>query len=90
VLSAAVRAAAAVLLVTSRRESCNIRTFLCYLSHRRSGVAIIHDVNGDGISDAILADYDGGIYFVGLQVGKDHRRYFHKARIPRFSFVVNG
>ena len=47
------------------------------------GSPIIHDVNGDGISDAILADYDGGIYFVGLQVGKDHRRYFHTAQVPR-------
>ena len=47
------------------------------------GSPIVHDVNGDGIPDVILADYDGGLYFVGLQVGKDRRRYFHKAQIPR-------
>jgi len=47
------------------------------------GSPLVHDTNGDGIADAILADYDGGIYFVGLQVGKDHRRFLHKAQIPR-------
>ena len=47
------------------------------------GAPLVHDVNGDGIPDAVLADYDGGLYFVGLQVGKDHVRYFHKAQIPR-------
>lgn len=41
---------------------------------------LIHDVNGDGIADAILADYDGGLYFVGL--GGD-KRYFEKAQVPR-------
>lgn len=47
------------------------------------GSPLVHDTNGDGIADAILVDYDGGIYFVGLQVGKDHRRFLHKAQIPR-------
>ena len=47
------------------------------------GAPIVHDVNGDGIPDAIMADYDGGIYFIGLQIGKDHRRYFHRAQVPR-------
>lgn len=47
------------------------------------GAPIVHDVNGDGIPDAIMADYDGGIYFIGLQIGKDHRRYFHRAKVPR-------
>lgn len=44
---------------------------------------IIHDVNGDGIPDAILSDYDGGIYIVGLHLGKEGRRWFHKAQAPR-------
>jgi hypothetical protein len=47
------------------------------------GSVLVHDVNGDGIPDAVMADYDGGLYFVGLQVGKDHRRYLHRAQIPR-------
>jgi len=44
---------------------------------------IIHDVNGDGIPDAILSDYDGGIYIVGLHQGKEGKRWFHKAQVPR-------
>jgi len=44
---------------------------------------IIHDVNGDGIPDAILSDYDGGIYIIGLYQGKDGKRWFHKAQVPR-------
>ena len=51
---------------------------------------VLHDVNGDGITDAILTDYDGGVYIVGLQNGKhdEHgrlvpRRYFHRAQVPR-------
>ncbi len=47
------------------------------------GAPLVHDVNGDGIPDAIMADYDGGLYFIGLQIGKDHRRYFHRAQVPR-------
>jgi hypothetical protein len=43
---------------------------------------IVADVNGDGILDAILTDYDGGIYAMGLQT-KDGKRYFHKAQVPR-------
>ncbi|CAB9500428.1 expressed unknown protein [Seminavis robusta] len=44
---------------------------------------IVHDVNGDAIPDAILSDYDGGIYIVGLHQGKDGKRWFHKAQVPR-------
>jgi hypothetical protein len=45
---------------------------------------IVMDVNGDGIPDAILTDYDGGIYVMGLQVNPETgRRYFHKAQVPR-------
>jgi hypothetical protein len=47
------------------------------------GAPLVHDTNGDGIPDAIMLDYDGGLYFVGLQVGKDNRRYFSKFQIPR-------
>jgi hypothetical protein len=47
------------------------------------GQPIVHDVNGDGIADAILADYDGGIYFIGLKGNKDRRRYFYKVQVPR-------
>ena len=48
---------------------------------------LVHDFNADGIMDALLVDYDGGLYFVGLQVGKeDHRRYYHRAQIPRLQF----
>lgn len=47
------------------------------------GHPLVHDVNGDGIPDAVMVDYDGGIYMAGLQVGKDHRRHFLKAQIPR-------
>ena len=43
---------------------------------------IVRDVNGDGILDAVLTDYDGGIYAIGLQV-KEGKRYFHKAQVPR-------
>jgi hypothetical protein len=43
---------------------------------------ILADVNGDGVLDAILTDYDGGIYAMGLQV-RDGRRYFHRAQVPR-------
>ena len=45
---------------------------------------IIGDVNKDGILDAILTDYHGGIYAIGLQVPFDKkRRYFHKTQVPR-------
>ena len=47
------------------------------------GAPLILDANGDGILDAALVDYDGGIYIIGLKVGKDQTRYFHKAQIPR-------
>ena len=43
---------------------------------------VLGDVNGDGIVDAVLSDYDGGIYAIGLQVNEG-RRYFHKAQVPR-------
>ncbi len=50
---------------------------------------VIADVNDDGILDAILTDYHGGLYAIGLQVGnpnenhKTNHRYFLKAQIPR-------
>eukprot|EP00980_Cylindrotheca_fusiformis_P024946 scaffold12769_cov141-Cylindrotheca_fusiformis.AAC.6 len=44
---------------------------------------IIGDVNQDGIPDAILADYDGGIYAIGLQVQQDGKRWFHRTQVPR-------
>ena len=45
---------------------------------------IIADVNGDGILDAILTDYHGGLYVIGLQVAPDQKsRYFFKAQVPR-------
>jgi hypothetical protein len=41
---------------------------------------IVHDINGDGIPDAILADYDGGLYIVGLAVkeGSTQSRKEHR------------
>jgi hypothetical protein len=44
---------------------------------------ILYDVNADGITEAILTDYDGGIYAVGLRVNNDGRRFFHRAQAPR-------
>lgn len=44
---------------------------------------ILHDVNGDGKMDAILTDYDGGIYFVGLSTSHDGSRFFKSAQVPR-------
>ncbi|KAG7355106.1 FG-GAP repeat-containing protein [Nitzschia inconspicua] len=45
---------------------------------------VLGDVNRDGILDAVLTDYHGGIYAIGLQVPRDSkRRYFHKAQVPR-------
>jgi hypothetical protein len=43
---------------------------------------IIGDVNQDGVPDAILTDYDGGIYAIGLQV-EDGKRWFHRTQVPR-------
>jgi hypothetical protein len=50
---------------------------------------VIADVNDDGILDAILTDYHGGLYAIGLQVGDGNEnhgtnhRYFLKAQVPR-------
>ncbi|GKY92953.1 hypothetical protein MPSEU_000264200 [Mayamaea pseudoterrestris] len=58
---------------------------------------ILHDVNGDGRMDVILADYDGGIFMMGLTLTNtnagaaasgsatsDHRtRFFQSAQVPR-------
>ena len=50
---------------------------------------VIADVNDDGIMDAILTDYHGGIYAIGLQVGNPNEhdatnhRYYLKAQVPR-------
>ncbi|CAJ1936648.1 unnamed protein product [Cylindrotheca closterium] len=43
---------------------------------------IISDVNQDGIPDAILTDYDGGIYSIGLQ-NKEGKRWFERTQVPR-------
>ncbi|GAX12605.1 hypothetical protein FisN_13Lh065 [Fistulifera solaris] len=42
---------------------------------------IVHDVNGDGIQDAIVVDYDGGISVTGLIANPE--RYLHHTQIPR-------
>lgn len=56
---------------------------------------IVHDVEGDGIADAILGDYDGNIHFVGLDFesppnndggANNHvrrKRYYKRISIPR-------
>lgn len=54
---------------------------------------IVHDIQGDGVMDAILGDYDGHLHFVGLdfesqsspgQLNRDRRkRYYHRISIPR-------
>jgi hypothetical protein len=45
---------------------------------------VLRDVNNDGILDAILTDYDGGIYALGMQPSpENNKRYFHKAQVPR-------
>ena len=56
---------------------------------------IVHDVEGDGVADAILGDYDGNLYFVGLDFespsyenggANNHerrKRYYKHISIPR-------
>eukprot|EP00523_Entomoneis_sp_CCMP467_P013838 CAMPEP_0168789190 /NCGR_PEP_ID=MMETSP0725-20121227/12723_1 /TAXON_ID=265536 /ORGANISM="Amphiprora sp., Strain CCMP467" /LENGTH=1231 /DNA_ID=CAMNT_0008839489 /DNA_START=20 /DNA_END=3715 /DNA_ORIENTATION=+ len=48
---------------------------------------LVHDVNGDGIQDVIVADYDGGLTMMGLahnrEEGGGKTRYFHHAQAPR-------
>ena len=56
---------------------------------------IVHDVEGDGIADAILGDYDGNLHLVGLDFehadskedlnGRHQRRkrYYRRISIPR-------
>lgn len=45
---------------------------------------VLRDVNADGIVDIILADYDGGIYAIGLQPSPSTgKRFLHKAQVPR-------
>lgn len=55
---------------------------------------IVHDVEGDGVADAILGDYDGNLHLVGLdfehqnqnqQQQRSHRRkrYYKRISIPR-------
>ncbi len=45
---------------------------------------LLRDVNADGIVDVILADYDGGVYAMGLQPSPSTgKRYFHKMQVPR-------
>jgi len=50
---------------------------------------VIADVNGDGILDAILTDYHGGLFAISLEIrqssdkhGTNHK-YFFKAQVPR-------
>ena len=44
---------------------------------------VLHDVNGDGIPDVILADYDGGIFIRGLANNGDGKRFSQHAQVPR-------
>ncbi|KAL7536549.1 hypothetical protein ACHAXR_007234, partial [Thalassiosira sp. AJA248-18] len=57
---------------------------------------IVHDVEGDGIADAILGDYDGNLHMVGLDFeqaekgGHQRRkRYYRRLSIPRL-YVRKG
>ena len=49
---------------------------------------IVHDIEGDGIADAILGDYDGNIHFVGLDFSSGdeqirRKRLYRRQSIPR-------
>lgn len=52
---------------------------------------IVHDVEGDGIADAVLGDYDGNLHLVGLDfeqgdakhAGGRRKRYYRRVTIPR-------
>ncbi|KAL7557243.1 hypothetical protein ACA910_001908 [Epithemia clementina (nom. ined.)] len=44
---------------------------------------VLHDINGDGITDVIIADYDGGISAMGLAQEPGKSRYFHHFQTPR-------
>jgi hypothetical protein len=57
---------------------------------------IVHDVEGDGVADAILGDYDGDLHFIGLDFespnhdssggANNHvrrRRYYKRISLPR-------
>ena len=62
---------------------------------------IIHDVNGDGVPEVILVDYDGAIYKVGLDYNpipagasaaerlQPRKRYYNVAQIPRLYLRKN-
>ncbi|KAL9184345.1 hypothetical protein ACHAXT_002431 [Thalassiosira profunda] len=61
---------------------------------------IVHDVEGDGIADAILGDYDGNLHMVGLDFEhadskedmnrhQRRRRYYRRLSIPRL-YVRKG
>jgi len=41
---------------------------------------IVHDVNGDGVEDAIVCDYDGGVYITSLDMESPYR---HHSQVPR-------
>lgn len=57
---------------------------------------IVHDIEGDGVADAILGDYDGNLHFVGLDfehqdtqqqqsgsTNQRRKRYYKRISIPR-------
>jgi len=52
-------------------------------------VPLLHDENGDGIVDATVIDYDGGVYSVGLDYnpssggGGNRERYVKTTQVPR-------
>ena len=52
-------------------------------------VPLLHDENGDGIVDATVIDYDGGVYTVGLDYnpssdgGGNRERYVKTTQVPR-------
>ncbi|KAL7546243.1 hypothetical protein ACHAWF_009577 [Thalassiosira exigua] len=62
---------------------------------------VVHDVEGDGIADAILGDYDGNLHLIGLDFerappGEEEgarrtrrRRYYRRVSIPRL-YVRKG
>ena len=57
---------------------------------------VVHDLEGDGVADAILGDYDGNLHLVGLDFeraasreGGRRKRYYRRISVPRL-FVRKG